>query len=87
MPERLGRKVCPDTERRHGSAPDLQPLHGSAQSRPSVHPLIREKRYGLVELIDLAQRMNPETRVAWEAARQAAIGLGWWRASISRCSR
>jgi outer membrane protein TolC len=35
-----------------------------------------QKRYDLVELIDLAQRLNPETRVAWEAARQAAIGVG-----------
>src|SRR4029077_3254504 len=31
------------------------------------------KRYGLGELIDVAQRTNPETRVAWERARQAAI--------------
>jgi multidrug efflux pump subunit AcrA (membrane-fusion protein) len=35
-----------------------------------------QKHYDLVELIDLAQRLNPETRVAWEAARQAAIGVG-----------
>src|SRR5258708_3259931 len=30
----------------------------------------------LPELIDLAQRNNPETRVAWERARQAAAGVG-----------
>src|SRR5207247_9050002 len=34
------------------------------------------KTYGLGELIDIAQRTNPETRVAWERARQAAIGIG-----------
>jgi outer membrane protein TolC len=39
-------------------------------------PIDPQKRYELVELIDLAQRLNPETRVAWEAARQAAIGVG-----------
>jgi outer membrane protein TolC len=39
-------------------------------------PIDPQKRYSLVELIDLAQRTNPETRVAWEAARQAAIGIG-----------
>ena len=39
-------------------------------------PIDPEKRYDLLELIDLAQRTNPETRVAWEAARQAAIGIG-----------
>jgi multidrug efflux pump subunit AcrA (membrane-fusion protein) len=32
--------------------------------------------YGLVELIDIAQRRNPATRVAWEEARQAAIKVG-----------
>ena len=35
-----------------------------------------EKTYELPELIDVAQRTNPETRVAWERARQAAIGVG-----------
>jgi outer membrane protein TolC len=32
--------------------------------------------YALVELIDIAQRRNPTTRVAWEEARQAAIKVG-----------
>src|SRR4029453_5209197 len=39
----------------------------------SVDP---QKTYELPELIDLAQRNNPETRVAWERARQAAIAIG-----------
>jgi outer membrane protein TolC len=39
----------------------------------SVDP---EKTYELPELIDIAQRTNPETRVAWEQARQAAIAVG-----------
>jgi outer membrane protein len=32
--------------------------------------------YTLAELIDIAQRLNKQTRVAWEAARQAAITVG-----------
>ncbi len=36
--------------------------------------------YSLVELIDIAQRGNPATRVAWEQARQAAINVGIARA-------
>lgn len=32
--------------------------------------------YDLVQLIDLAERNNPETRVAWEEARAAAAGIG-----------
>jgi outer membrane protein len=35
-----------------------------------------QKPYDLSQLIDLAQRTNPETRVAWEAARAAAAEIG-----------
>lgn len=35
-----------------------------------------EHAYNLDELIDLAQRMNPETRIAWEQAKQAAFSVG-----------
>ena len=37
--------------------------------------------YSLVELIDIAQRRNPATRVAWEQARQSAISVGIARAA------
>src|SRR5215469_13917613 len=37
--------------------------------------------YSLVELIDIAQRRNPATRVAWEQAREAAINVGIARAA------
>ena len=37
--------------------------------------------YGLAELIDVAQRRNQGTRVAWEQARQAAIEVGIARAA------
>ena len=39
-------------------------------------PIDPDRRYGLAELIDLAQRTNPGTRVAWERAREAAIAIG-----------
>src|SRR2546426_2028740 len=42
-------------------------------SRVSINP---RKVYGLAELIDIAERSNPDTRVAWERARQAAAGVG-----------
>ena len=35
-----------------------------------------EKVYDLAELIDIAERTNPETRIAWERARQAAAVVG-----------
>jgi outer membrane protein TolC len=34
------------------------------------------RHYDLAGLIDLAQRSNPETREAWERARQAALAVG-----------
>src|ERR1700758_5776313 len=40
--------------------------------------------YSLVELIDIAQRRNPATRVAWEQARQAAGNVGLARAACPR---
>jgi len=45
----------------------------STESKVSINP---KKVYGLAELIDIAQRNNPETRVAWEHARQAAAAVG-----------
>ncbi|HKS30881.1 MAG TPA: TolC family protein [Chthoniobacterales bacterium] len=42
-------------------------------SRVSINP---GRVYSLAELIDIAERNNPETRVAWERARQAAAAVG-----------
>src|SRR5262245_42591026 len=39
-------------------------------------PIDPGRPYDLPELIDVAQQLNPETRVAWERARQAAIAVG-----------
>jgi outer membrane protein len=41
--------------------------------RVSITP---RKVYTLAELIDIAERNNPETRVAWERARHAAAAVG-----------
>src|SRR6516164_8523349 len=56
-------------------APDLrtfaQPLR---EENPSeIDP---QKDYELAELIDLAERANPETKVAWARAKQAASVIG-----------
>jgi outer membrane protein TolC len=74
MPERLGRQVSP-TASESWSAHDLSRYTARLKSAEKS-PVDPEKRYSLVELIDMAERMNPETRVAWEAARQAAIKVG-----------
>ena len=50
----------------------------SASSLDAAGPpeIVPGKAYELAELIDIAQRTNPETRVAWERAREAALGVG-----------
>jgi outer membrane protein TolC len=43
------------------------------EARYEIDP---RKNYSLAELIDMAQRHNPETRVAWEQAKARAASLG-----------
>jgi outer membrane protein len=53
----------------------------TAVQLPSPANVDPSQVYSLVELIDIAQRRNPATRVAWEQARQAAINVGIARAA------
>ncbi|HUN95911.1 MAG TPA: TolC family protein [Bradyrhizobium sp.] len=48
----------------------------SAIARDNVVAIDPSRHYDLAGLIDLAQRNNPETREAWERARQAALAVG-----------
>jgi outer membrane protein len=43
---------------------------------PSFSSITSNHIYSLAELIDLAQTNNPDTRIAWEQARQAALAVG-----------
>lgn len=51
-------------------------LPGNAAPVGNAVTIDPDRDYGLAELIDLAQRGNPETREAWERARQAALAVG-----------
>ena len=55
--------------------PDLQNF---SQPLREEHPLEvdPQKEYELAELIDLAERVNPETKVAWARAKVAASAVG-----------
>src|SRR5262245_42324782 len=48
---------------------------GFAETRNTVE-IDPAKDYDLPELIDIAERTNPQTRIAWERARQAAAAVG-----------
>lgn len=61
--------------------PDVPPGFGvpalpEAAVLPAAPAIDSKKAYGLPELIDIAQRENPETRLAWNRARQAALAVG-----------
>src|SRR5262245_65507146 len=71
---RLGRQVAP-TPSAPWSPPDLSG-YTSLLKLAEPSPIDPNKRYNLVELIDIAERVNPETRVTWESARRAAIAVG-----------
>ena len=73
IPERFSRQVAP-TPNTYWRSPDLRDYIGVLKST-EASPIDSNKRYELPELIDLAQRVNPETRVAWEGARRAALAV------------
>ncbi|HLC12105.1 MAG TPA: TolC family protein [Chthoniobacterales bacterium] len=59
--------------RYEGELRQYQPTEAERRYLPAIDP---RKTYNLAELIDIAQRSNPETHVAWERARQAAAAVG-----------
>ncbi len=84
--------ACNDTQDLAPAAPDV-PWVAPASSAPSpsevapvsdVAPkdIIPAHRYSLAELIDIAERRNQATRIAWEQARQAAINVGIAQAAL-----
>ena len=50
-----------------------------AMTRPTVDP---NHLYTLPELVDIAERNNPETRIAWEQAKQRAAAAGIARSAL-----
>ena len=63
----------PALPRYEGELRQYQPTQAEGRYYPVIDP---RKTYNLAELIDNAQRSNPETRVAWERARRAAAAVG-----------
>ena len=63
----------PSMPRYEGELRQYQPTEAERRYLPAIDP---RRTYNLAELIDIAQRSNPETRVAWERARMAAAAVG-----------
>jgi len=54
----------------------IEPLPKTEEAVDEQPSLDRGRTYDLAGLIDIAQRHHPQTRMAWEAARRAAIAVG-----------
>jgi outer membrane protein len=54
--------------------PESAIQRAAALGEPGIS--VAHKQYDLAALIDLAERENPNTRAAWEVAREAAAGIG-----------
>jgi outer membrane protein len=76
------REQAPPVPDRQWTPPNL-PAYEEALRRGSPEALEKgkelvdvRKEYGLADLIDLAERLNPATRAAWQNARQALALVG-----------
>ncbi|MBO9707510.1 MAG: TolC family protein [Caulobacter sp.] len=52
------------------------PVNTALAVTPAAPAIETGRPYDLAELIDLAQSASPDTRIAWNAARQAALAAG-----------
>lgn len=52
------------------------PANPNVAELPSPPTINRDHVYPLPELINIAQMQNPDTRIAWQQARQAALAVG-----------
>ena len=79
----FGKDAAPPSSEKPWSPPGLDKYQrelAEQNSREKLEaakaPINARKVYDLPELIDLAERNNPDTRIAWERARQAAAAVG-----------
>src|SRR5439155_15311353 len=79
----LGSEIAPPSPAKPWSPPGLNAYerelaHGDFSNEKNAKQIeiVPDKIYELPELIDIAERSNPTTRIAWERARQAASGVG-----------
>jgi outer membrane protein len=78
--ERADSSQLPKTVSSHVRDFGLPPL-ADLPALPPSPSVIDNHVYSLAELIDLAQTNNPQTRIAWEQARQAALAVGMIKAT------
>src|SRR6185312_8530169 len=76
-------QTAPRSPDKPWSFPAGSQLHTEPAARlPRAAALDPNVAYSLPDLIDIAERNNPQTRVYWERAREAAESLGVSRAAL-----
>ncbi len=82
-PATFGSDLAPPSAEKPWSPPGLNAYerelaHGDFSNEKNAKQIeiVPDKIYELPELIDIAERSNPVTRIAWERARQAASAVG-----------
>src|SRR5258705_4037823 len=84
----FGSDLAPPSPAKPWSPPALNAYerelaHGDFSNEKNARQIeiVPDRIYELPELIDIAERSNPITRVAWERARQAASAVGLSRSA------
>ena len=70
---------APPSSNRSWSPPDLAEHQEHLRSHLVENPEVvidSRKVYLLPDLIDIAERLNPQTKIAWQRAKQALAGVG-----------
>ncbi|MBV8969811.1 MAG: TolC family protein, partial [Verrucomicrobia bacterium] len=70
---------APPSSDRSWSPPDLVEHQAQLRTRLAENPEVRidsRRVYLLPDLIDLAERLNPDTKIAWQRAKLALAGVG-----------
>jgi outer membrane protein len=69
-------RATPPTADRPWLVPDAARYSARPAAREEAPVIEAGRAYELAELIDIAERTNPDTRIAWEQAREAALAWG-----------
>lgn len=68
--------ILPGPEVRGGGTSYVLPPNLALAAIPPPPAIDPNRSYSLVELIDIAESNNPQTRIAWDEARKAALAAG-----------
>jgi outer membrane protein len=71
-----GGEIVPGKSASASASSYVLPANPSLGALPAAPALDAGHRYTLAELVDIAQSSHPETRIAWDDARNAALAAG-----------